>query len=367
MRTPAFARSSAVQYASGNLTINHQFLNQSPIPMTAPEVRTLWIRIVGTIQFGAAANVPGKNLILEVINRFLVTDPSGDVISMSGASLRQWAQRCLGAAYADPATVTAGGAGAVAFEVLLPIPFESRRQYVPTDFRKPVADMAGPGSQMILTLNSGTLTPSASTASINVGATTVEVWAEIYDAGQRASTSRLRLRDTTVPSTDFRYEVKGLLVDAWYSVSAANVRDGTKPAARNFVSDGLAYLNYPSSMLNQKYLSQLYAAASSDDVTGGFVLDLHTACNTQSIAELPDLDELQVRMDQAVDSGANICIAALTPRATQQVANALGVSAASVAAIAGPTGHVVGTDEMQVRGSLPAKLSAFLPVKGASK
>jgi len=366
MRTPAFVRSSAIQYAAGNLTINHQFLNQSPIPMTAPMIRTLWLKLTGLVTFGGAANVPGKNLILEVINRLLITDPTGDVISMSGASLRQWAQRMLGATYIDPATVTAGGAGDQPFEVLLPIPFESRRHLVPQDFHKPVSDLAGSASQIVLTLNSGTLTPSASTAVVKTANTTVEMYGELIDAGARTANTRLRLRDTVVPSSDFRYEVRGLLVDAWYSRAANDIRDGNVTAARNYVSDGLAYLNYANSILDAKYKSQLFSLASSDDIVAKFAQDLHTSNNDQSILEMPDLDELQVRMDTAPDPGSVVCVAAATPRNQAQVASAVGTSSAAVGAVAGPTGTVVGQGGFHARSSLPAKASAFLPVGGPS-
>jgi hypothetical protein len=364
MRTPAFARSSAITFAGGsNLTINHQFLNQSPIPMTAPMIRQMWLRITGLITFGGAATVPGENLILELVNRVLMTDQTGDVISASGASLRQWAQRCLGAAYVDPADVVAGGAGDQPFEMLLPIPFESRRHIVASDFHKPVSDLGGPGSQIVVTLGSGTLTPSASTAVVKAGAN-VEMWAELTDAGTRAAQSRLRIRDTAVPSTDFRYEVRGSLVDAWYSVSAANIVAGTTAAARNFISDGLAYLNYASSVLNQRYKSQLYAQAASDDVSAGFALDVYSSNNDQSQLESPDLDELQIKYDVSTESGAQVVICAVTPRNQNQVAAAVGTSPAAVAAVAGPTGNVIGAGGFHTRATLPAKASAFLPVAG---
>lgn len=366
MRTPALVRSSALPYAGGNLTINNQFLLQSPIAMVAPEVRCLWLRISGLITFGGAATVAGKNLILELIQRVLITDPRGEVVSMSGASLRQWAQRAMGDAYQDPSTVTGGGAGDVAFDFSLPIPFEMRKFYIPEDFRKPTSDLAGPGSQIIIQLSSGTLTPSASTAVVKTTSTSVEMYAEISDAGSKRATSRLQLRDYVVPADDFRYEVQGLLVEAWYSVQASAIVAGTTAAARSYISDGLAYLQYPNTLLDLIYQSQLYSQDSTDDVKALFSQNIYAATNDQSVAELPDLAELQVRMSVAHETNSVICIAALTPRSPAQVAGALGVSQAALPAVAAAAASIT-TTENKPRSDLGTKMAAFLPMTSAVK
>jgi hypothetical protein len=328
----------------------------------APEIRTMWIRITGSVTFGGAATLPGENLIIEMLQRVLMTDQRGEVVSMTGASLRQWAQRMLGAGYSDPADLVAGGAGNVAFDMRFPIPFESRRADIPWDFRKPVSDLAGPGSQIVLQLSSGTFTPSASTAVLAAGAS-VELYAELYDAGTKRATSRLQLRDYVVPSDDFRYEVNGLLLDAWYSVSSADIVAGTTTsAARAYISDGLAYLNYAATILNSVYQSQLFSVSAADDISAGFAQNLYASCNDQAIVELPDLAELQVRMSVAHDSGSLVCIGALTPRSPGQVAQALGVSTAALPAVAAAS-MTETTTETKARAALPAKLTAFLPLR----
>lgn len=371
MRTPAIARSNAQTYAAGNLIINPSFLTNLPIAMLQPEVRTLWLRIKGTIHFTGNATVKGSSMLLELVSRLLVTDASGEKVNMSGASWRQWAQRALGGAYVDPPDVVAGGGGAqdITFDWYAPFPFETRRGAIPTDFRVPTADLTGAGAQITLSLSAGTLTPSANAATVTAASTTFEFYAEVVDAGHRRSPSRVRFRDIAISSDDFNYPVKGLLMDAWYSRPATDIVAGTTTSqVRNFISDGLAYLNYANTLLDVVYKSQEYSLASSDDIVGKFASNIYCSMNEQSTMELPDLNELQVKMDVAHDTGSVLVLVTVTPRTSALVANALGVSQAALQSVS-PTLTVETQTTEVARPSVPVKQSAFLPLRapGGSK
>lgn len=334
--------------------------------MNSPEVRILWLRIFGTITFAGADTVPGLNLILELVQRIVVTDARGEAISLTGGSARQWAQKCLGDAYADPPDVVAGGAGTVDFDMQLPIPFEFRKGQEPSDFRKPVSDFTGNGGQIKVQLGTGTLTSSGGTQAIDKTATSVEAYADTVDAGEKRSGSRLQLRDYVVNNRDFDYDVEGLLLAAWYSASSDDIVAGTTLSAQSYISRGLGYMLYDSTVLNAFERASQFSRSSVDDMDAGFAQSIYASGNYNSTAESPDLHQLNVRFSSAPATASQIVIVSITPRAESQVAAALGVSVAAVPAVIAGSMAATKTGATP-RGNVHEKLAMFLPAKKGGK
>ena len=365
MRTPYTARASSRPYsANGQIAFDTSFLNDGFAGgMVAPEMQNLRLRATGKITVPAMDAVSQAVLKRNIFSRFFAYDARGDCINAAGASLIQYAQREAGGAYVEgPDIANAGGMAAdIAFDIELVIPFERRRAQDPADTRQPVTDFSGTGGQLRVQtgLNGAIPTTGASTATIVSGSTTLELYSDILDAGTKRATSRLQLRDYAVTGQDFRYPTEGLLCELWLSASPDDIDAGTTLAARNYISDGLGYAAYASTVLNDKYRTNLYSVSSSDDVESGEAQSIFSSYQYQSSAELPDLQLVQVRFDVTPETGSQVVVASITQRAPAQMADALGVPPSALPALAN-NAVTIGKS-----GSVPygGKLSLFLPAK----
>lgn len=357
MRTPVPLRASARTFAAGAmLAFDTTFLRPST-PMDAPEIAYMILRFTGSVTAASGKTIAGRALIGEIASRCFFTDAKGDAVSASTYSLRQWAQRALGEGYVDPANLTSTTA---TVDIQLVIPFELRRGQIPSDWRKPVDDFSGQGGQLRVQCGPGTITNTDGTNNSTVNSGNIELWAFVVDAGTRRATSRLQIKDYAVNGQDFRYPVEGLLTDMWLSGQPSDIAQANTLTAQSFTSDGLFYMSFDSTVMKTIYEQALFSVSASDDVVAGLALNFFNSQNYQSQAELPDLQEVQMRLSTTAPTNGVVVVCSVTQRAAIQVAQALGVPAsqlASAQASAVSEGKNGGTG---YKGQ--GKLAGFLPV-----